>query len=177
MLCLHLCMCDSHFCMASVPGLLYLGTGCWNQSVCLKHQSEASLPIIGHSHLPGISFLPSLEEGALARPKLRTAAGPWPFLPLYGLLRAEQVACYLTKFPTIYVGNTPCRSETEAPQGCDLPRGTQLLGGEGCKSSHHCFCSGTGYEPLALSLFFLKQLFFKLVTQIERARGRHLCQK
>lgn len=53
MLCLRLYVCDSHFCMPSVSGFQHLGTGCWNQSIFSL--SEASLPITGHSCLPGMS--------------------------------------------------------------------------------------------------------------------------
>lgn len=113
-LCLRLYMCDSHFCMPFVSGLQYLGTGCWKQGIFSL--SEASLPITGHSCLPGMSaflflFLAFSWEREGSWSGLRwAAAGSWPLPPLHGLLRAGWMACYFTEFPNILAGNILCRS-------------------------------------------------------------------
>lgn len=126
-LCLRLYMCDSHFCMPFVSGLQYLGTGCWKQGIFSL--SEASLPITGHSCLPGMSaflllFLAFSWEREGSWSGLRwAAAGSWPLPPLHGL-RAGWLACYFTEFPNILAGNIFSADQKLTRQGYDLPKST-----------------------------------------------------
>lgn len=124
--------------------------------------SEASLPITGHSCLPGMSaflflFLAFSWEREGSWSGLRwTAAGSWPLPPLHGLLRAGWMACYFTEFPNILAGII-----FSADQETDSTRlwfAQQYIAARGV-SNHYCRCSaGIGCELLAITVLF--QIFF-----------------
>lgn len=141
--------------------------------------SEASLPITGHSCLPGMSaflflFLAFSWEREGSWSGLRwAAAGSWPLPPLHGLLRAGWMACYFTEFPNILAGIIfSAEPETDSTR---LWFAQQYIAARGVSKpllplfsrnrlwivSNYCFVSD----------FFLA-ITFGLVPQTWRARAR-----